>query len=164
MTPFRTILHPTDFSPGSAAAFGYACDLADVCRARVVVVYALGPVIPIAEEGVIASGDLDELRALGHEQLDAVRPADPAVRVERVFREGPAAAVILAAADECRADLIAMGTHGRTGFRRLVIGSVAEEVLRKSSCPVLTVKAPPPAPGRPAPSVVAGAAMAGAGI
>ena len=42
MTPFRTILHQTDFSPGSAAAFGYACDLARVCGARVVVVYALG--------------------------------------------------------------------------------------------------------------------------
>jgi nucleotide-binding universal stress UspA family protein len=159
MTPFRTILHPTDFSAGSAAAFGYACDLADVCRARVVVVYALGPVIPIAEEGVIASGDLDELRALGRQQLDAVRPADPAIRVERVFREGPAAAVILDAAGEFRADLIVMGTHGRTGFRRLVVGSVAEEVLRKASCPVLTVKAPLPAPGRPAPSE-AGAATA----
>ena len=164
MTPFRTVLHPTDFSPGSAAAFGYACDLARVCGARVVVVYALGPVIPVGADGVILSSDPDELRDLALKQLDAVRPADQAVRVERVFREGPAAAVILEAAGECRAELIVMGTHGRTGFRRLVIGSVAEEVLRKSSCPVLTVKAPLPAPGRPAPSEVVGAAMAEAGI
>ena len=160
MTRFRTILHPTDFSPGSAAALEYACDLARDCGARLVVVYAMGPVVPIAAEGVILSSDLNELRELARKQLEAVRPADPNARMERVFREGPAATVILDAADEFEADLIVMGTHGRTGFRRLVLGSVAEEVVRKSLCPVLTVKAAVRVE-RPEPE---GAAMAGAGI
>jgi nucleotide-binding universal stress UspA family protein len=82
--------------------------------------------------------------------LDAIRPANPTVRVERALREGPFTQVILEAALEFRADLIVMGAHGRTGFRRLILGSVAEEVLRKAPCPVLTVKVPvAAAAGRP---------------
>ena len=142
MMTFRTILHPTDFSPGSAAAFDYACELARDSDARLVVLHAFGPAVPIAAEGVILSADLDELRALARRELDAIRPRDPAVRVERVVREGPSTRTILAAAEEFGADLIVMGTHGRTGFRRLVLGSVTEEVLRQAPCPVLTVKAP----------------------
>jgi nucleotide-binding universal stress UspA family protein len=142
MTKLRTILHPTDFSPSSAAAFEYACDLARDCKARLVVVYAMGPIVPIGSEGVIISSNLDELRALACKELEAVRSADPSIRIGHVVREGPAAAAILAAVNEFDADLIVMGTHGRTGFRRLMLGSVAEEVLRNATCPVLTVKAP----------------------
>ncbi|HEX3150079.1 MAG TPA: universal stress protein [Gemmataceae bacterium] len=142
MKKLRTILHPTDFSSSSAAAFDYACQLAGDCKARLVVVYVMGPIVPIASEGVIISSNIDELRALARKELDAVRPSDPAIRLEHVLREGPAAATILAAVQEFNADLIVMGTHGRTGFRRLVLGSVAEEILRKATCPVLTVKAP----------------------
>ena len=142
MSRLRTILHPTDFSPGSAAAFDYACDLARNADARLIVLHAFGPAVPIATEGVILSADLDELRGLARRELDAIRPADPAVRVERVVREGPTTPTILDAAAEFHADLIVMGTHGRTGFRRLILGSVTEEVLRKAPCPVLTVKVP----------------------
>jgi nucleotide-binding universal stress UspA family protein len=56
--------------------------------------------------------------------------------------EGDPAAEIIRAAQETGAELIVMGTHGRTGLQRLLMGSVAEQVLRKASCPVLTVKAP----------------------
>lgn len=147
MARFRTILHPTDFSPGSAAAFAYACDLARDYDARLVVLHAFAPAVPIAAEGVILSADLDELRALARRELDAIRPTDPTVRVERVVREGPTTPVVLDAVKEFGADLLVMGTHGRTGFRRVVLGSVAEEVLRKAPCPVLTVKAQAPAAG-----------------
>ena len=143
MAKFRTILHPTDFSPGSAAAFDYACDLAREAGSRLIVLHAFGPAVPVAAEGVILSADLEELRTLAQRELDAIRPADPAVRVERVVREGPTTQTILEAIEEFKPDLLVMGTHGRTGFRRLVLGSVAEEVLRKAPCPVLTVKAPP---------------------
>ena len=161
MTRFRTILHPTDFSPGSAAAFDYACDLARDYDALLVVLHAFGPIVPVGADGVIVAPDLDELRAIARKQLDGICPANPTVRVERAVREGPSTQVILEAAAEFRADLIVMGTHGRTGFRRLVLGSVTEEVLRKAPCPVLTVKAPAPA-ARPA--AEADAKTAGAGI
>jgi nucleotide-binding universal stress UspA family protein len=161
MARFHTILHPTDFSPGSAAAFAAACDLARDYDARLVVLHAFGAVVPVAAAAVIVSADLDELRAIARRELDAVRPTNPTVRVERVFREGPSTQVILDAAREFAADLIVIGTHGRTGFRRLLLGSVTEEVLRKAPCPVLTVKAPVPAAGRP---VDTAAALVGAGI
>jgi nucleotide-binding universal stress UspA family protein len=76
--------------------------------------------------------------------LNAIRPVHPAVRFERVYREGLATEVILETADEYKADLIVMGTHGRSGIGRLLLGSVTEEVLRKAACPVLTVKAQRP--------------------
>jgi len=157
MARFRTILHPTDFSPGSAAAFAVACDLARDYDARLVVLHAFGPVVPIGAEGVIVSGNIDELRDIAHRELAAVRPTNPTLRVEPVVREGMSTQVILNAAREFRADLIVMGTHGRTGFRRLVLGSVTEEVLRKAPCPVLTVKAFAPAATRSAEAETAGA-------
>ena len=159
MARFHTILHPTDFSPGSAAAFAAACDLARDYEARLVVLHAFGPVVPVGAEGVILSTDLDELRAIARQELDAVRPANPTVRVERVVREGPSTQVILEAAKEFGADLIVMGTHGRTGVRRLVLGSVTEEVLRQARCPVLTVKAPVSTGGRAATTEMAGAGI-----
>ena len=145
MKRIRNILHPTDFSPGSDAAFRYACDLALDYDASLIVVYAQGPVVPIAAEGILVSNNLDELREVAERQLNAIRPFHPAVRFERVYREGPATQVILETADEYNADLIVMGTHGRSGIGRLLLGSVTEEVLRKVPCPVLTVKAQKPA-------------------
>jgi universal stress protein A len=145
MKRIRTILHPTDFSPGSDAAFRYACDLAMDYDAKLIVVYAQGPVVPMGADGIVVSPDPDELRAVAEAQLSGIRPANPAVRVDRLYRDGPAPGVILDVAAETKADLIVMGTHGRTGIGRLVLGSVAEEVLRKAPCPVLTVKAAAPA-------------------
>jgi nucleotide-binding universal stress UspA family protein len=133
MKRIRNILHPTDFSPGSDAAFRYACDLALDYDASLIVVYAQGPVVPIAAEGILVSNNLDELREAAERQLNAIRPVHPAVRFERVYREGPATEVILETADEYKADLIVMGTHGRSG------------IGRQAACPVLTVKAQRPA-------------------
>jgi nucleotide-binding universal stress UspA family protein len=62
--------------------------------------------------------------------------------VEYRITQGDAAAEILRLAEETKCDLIAMGTHGRTGLERLVVGSVAETVMRKAHCPVLTVRSP----------------------
>ena len=142
MAKFRTILHPTDFSPGSAAALVYARDLARESGARLVVLHALDAGAPLVDEGAVLPSGLDELRELARQQLKTIGPPDPTLRVECDLREGPPAAEILAAAAELPADLIVLGTHGRTGFRRLALGSVAEEVLRQAPCPVLTVKAP----------------------
>jgi nucleotide-binding universal stress UspA family protein len=142
MSRIRTILHPTDFSENASPAFQYACNLARDYDARLVVVYAMEPVAALVGEGGLVTNDLDERREVARRQLAAVQPTDPAVRMERVIREGPAPGTILDVAAEQHADLIVMGTHGRTGIGRLVLGSVAEWVLRKAPCPVLTVKAP----------------------
>jgi nucleotide-binding universal stress UspA family protein len=147
MKRIHTILHPTDFSPGSDAAFRYACDLALDYDARLIAVFVQGPVVPIATEGILISNNPVELRELAEQQLNAIRPASPEVRFERVYREGSATIEILATAAEFKADLIVMGTHGRSGIGRLLLGSVTEEVLRKAPCPVLTVKAPVSAKG-----------------
>lgn len=153
MKRFHVILHPTDFSPGSDAAFQYACDLARDYDARLAVVYAVEPISPITGDGIMIPFDQTDIMVAAQTKLDNIQAVGPAVRTEKLLRVGPAAAAIVAAAHELNADLIVMGTHGRTGLGRLLIGSVAEAVLRKADCPVLTVKAHTPAnEGRPEPA------------
>jgi nucleotide-binding universal stress UspA family protein len=140
----RTILHPTDFSEHSRPAFELACSLARDHGAELVVLHVAPPPLSLGSGGIPMAPvheDLAELRA----RLEQVRPADDRVGFRHRLAEGAAAAEILAAAADEQADLIVMGTHGRGGLSRLLMGSVAEAVVRKADCPVLTVKAPPPA-------------------
>ena len=78
-------------------------------------------------------------------ELRCIRPSDPETHVEYLMTEGDPAAAILKAAREIPGELIVMGTHGRTGLNRLLMGSVAEEVIRKAPCLVLTVNSEVPA-------------------
>jgi nucleotide-binding universal stress UspA family protein len=94
-----------------------------------------GPEPPAALEAMFTS-------ARGHASL-------PAERCAAIVRQGRPAEAILAAANEVGASLVALSTHGRTGFNRLVLGSVAEEVVRAAPAPVLLVRAGSPAPARP---------------
>lgn len=142
MVCFHTVLHPTDFSPSSVEAFNFASALARDCESRLIVVHAVEPVPATVGEAGLVPSELDEMREDARRKLDELRPADPEVRMDTVVRDGPAPAVILDMADEVNADLIVMGTHGRTGLKRLLLGSVAEMVLRRAHCPVLTVKEP----------------------
>ena len=75
-------------------------------------------------------------------QLEQIRPLNPNIPVRHVLLEGDPAEEIIRHAAEARADLIVMGTHGRTGLARLLMGSVAEKVLRGATCSVLVVKMP----------------------
>jgi nucleotide-binding universal stress UspA family protein len=77
-------------------------------------------------------------------KLQQLLPRDSKVRVKHRLAEGDAATEILRLAKETQADVIVMGTHGRTGLVRVLMGSVAEQVVRKAPCPVVTVKTPPP--------------------
>jgi nucleotide-binding universal stress UspA family protein len=70
----------------------------------------------------------------------------PGVELQRVLAVGRPAAVLCGAAGELGAALIVVGSHGRRGFERFLLGSVAEAVVRQAPCPVLVVKEPPPAP------------------
>jgi nucleotide-binding universal stress UspA family protein len=138
MLRLQTILHPTDFSERSRVAFELACSLARDHGARLLVVYVLSPIV----YGELASwqqGDdyYEELR----NNLRQLQPPDSTVHVEYRLEEGEIVTEILRVAQETKSDLIVLGTHGRTGLVRLLMGSVAEQVLRKASCPVLTVRA-----------------------
>jgi nucleotide-binding universal stress UspA family protein len=145
MLAVRTILHPTDFSGPSRSALGLAWALARDYGARLIVVHVVAPPVVVSAEGV-APLNPDEFRAAAREELGRLAVPCADVPVERRLEEGDAAAEILRAARESNADLIVMGTHGRTGLSRLLMGSVAEQVVRRASCPVLTVKTPWPAP------------------
>lgn len=140
MLTIRTILHPTDFSEHSKYAFGLACALARDYGARILALHVAPPPVIGYMEGVIPPQlpvtDLDRVR----EQLQQVTSQDPEVAVEHRLLEGDATEEILRTAGEFPCDLIVMGTHGRSGIGRFLMGSVAERVVRRAPCPVVTVK------------------------
>jgi nucleotide-binding universal stress UspA family protein len=145
MLPARTILHPTDFSAHSEYAFRIACALAHDYEARLIVVHVLHAVPPARTDGgggQARSPWPDEHRSSLWEKLERLPLHYPGVRIERRLVEGGIAEEILRMAEEYRCDLVVMGTHGRTGLDRMLMGSVAEEVLRRARCPVLAVKDP----------------------
>jgi universal stress protein A len=146
MTAFRRILHPTDFSRASAPALRRAVALARACRAPLVLVHVMTPPSPFIGEGAQPSSYVDLLilaRRSAKRRLAAAlaRAKRGRVRAQAIFAEGLPADAILRAARRTRADLIVMGTHGRSGLSRVFLGSVAERVVRESRCPVLTVRA-----------------------
>jgi len=143
MLPIRTILHPTDFSERSAYALHLACALTRDYGARLVVLHVAPPPLIISAEGALPL-EPDTVARAEKEQLDSLDVPDVGVRAERQFAEGDPVTEILRVAGEIHADLIVMGTHGRTGLERLLLGSVAELVMRKAPCPVLTSRTPFP--------------------
>jgi nucleotide-binding universal stress UspA family protein len=147
MLSIQTIVHPTDFSEHSDYAFRLACSLARDQRARLVVLH-------VAPSFVVSSGQLltpiqtefrvDQL----WKDLHGIRAEDPEVRLEHRLAKGDPATEILRVAQEIHCDLLVLGTHERTGLGRLLMGSVAEQVVRKAPCTVLTVKTLPGIPAK----------------
>ncbi len=143
MLPIRTILHPTDFSERSEHAFQAAYSMARDHGSRLVVAYVKAPLaaaydgtlVPMMPDPVQTPDDVRTRLADRH-------GLDPWVEVEYRVGEGEPSAEIIRMAGEVGANLIVMGTHGRTGLGRLLLGSVAEAVLRRAPCAVLTLKAP----------------------
>jgi nucleotide-binding universal stress UspA family protein len=144
MLPIKTILHPTDFSESSSLAFDLACSLAHDYQARLVVLHVAE--IPVFGSEVEMLALWAAANPLLRKKLEQLRPPDPSVAVEYRLIEGDAVTEILWIARQTTSDVIVMGTHGRTGLRHLIMGSVAEQVVRKAPCPVVTVKAPASAP------------------
>jgi nucleotide-binding universal stress UspA family protein len=147
MTRFRQILCPIDFSDFSRHALIHARAIAGQHASTLTLLhvcpmtaapYALGlPVVPVSVPTPV------DLRALV-ESMRRFAGTDVATSVATQFEigEGDAASEILDRAAAMPSDLIVMGTHGRSGFERLVLGSVTEKVIRKATCPVLTVPRP----------------------
>ena len=140
MLPIRTILQPTDFSEHSSYAFEFACALARDYGANIVLLHVFPtPVLPTLS-GAPLPVSLDVPRAELMESLNNMKPIDPKITIERVLVAGDPAHEIQRVAEVYGADLIVMGTHGRGGLSRFVMGSVAEDVSRHANCPVLTVR------------------------
>ncbi len=148
MLRVRTILHPVDFADTPSTAFDVSCALARDYGADLVLAHVDEPVFVTAGDGLphLVPPWLEEAAL---QRLEAVRPADPAIVVRRVAATGNPVEEILRVAADAGADLIVMGTHGRSGLSRMVMGSVAEGVLRGSTCPVVTVRNLPPASSPP---------------
>jgi nucleotide-binding universal stress UspA family protein len=144
MTRIKRILHPTDFSEQSRHAFRLAGALAGDYGAKLLLVYVKPLPVVAPTEVVTLPPEPQDYHDTLRDQLDALKPEDPRVAVERYLLIGDEAAEIIDLAKEEGCDLIVMGTHGRTGLGRLLLGSVAEQVVRKAPCPVLTVKHPIP--------------------
>jgi nucleotide-binding universal stress UspA family protein len=146
MLPIRTILCPTDFSSRSEYAFRLACALARDYSAHLVVLHVIEPAIVAYPMGPVMPppppADYKEKLWDAFRQLQASDPKIRELRLDIKMVEGDPKQVICGLAKETGSDLIVMGTHGRSGVGRLLLGSVAEEVLRKAPCPVLTVKMP----------------------
>jgi len=141
MLPIRTILQPTDFSARAKSAFDLACAIGRDYDARVVVLH-VEPSRMMGGEVHALITTPEEIDSQLRAELDKLQPHDGEVKIERVLRKGDAAHEILRMAKEISSDVIIMGTHGRTGISRLLMGSVAEAVSRKADCPVLTMKHP----------------------
>jgi nucleotide-binding universal stress UspA family protein len=145
MIEIRRILCPVDFSDHSRRALDHAVAIARWYQSTVTVlnvfspapVPAVGPGPAVFEPMVLTAVDRDQL--LADTTAFAAAEGAPGIAIEAVVREGNPAREILEQATSMKADLLVVGTHGRSGFERLVLGSVAEKVLRKAGCPVLTV-------------------------
>jgi nucleotide-binding universal stress UspA family protein len=139
----KNILCPVDRSPSSLEAFSYAIALARWQGARLnllEVIEAAGPTggSRTSEDASVPSDTQAALERDLRRVLTARRASD--VRVGIFMRKGNVVQEILAQAKAIRADLVVIGSHGRGGVQRLVLGSVAEKVLRLATCPVLTVR------------------------
>jgi nucleotide-binding universal stress UspA family protein len=142
MLSIHTILFPTDFSEHAQQAFSLACSLARDCGARLVVLHVAAP--PVGHEKLEAERNPSEYYGTLWNALRQLRAPEDNVPVEHRLEEGDPTAEILRVANETKAGLIVIGTHGRTGLSRLLMGSIAEHVMRHAPCPVLTVKTPLP--------------------
>ena len=146
MSRIRRILHPSDFSRASGAAFSQAVELAKTNSAELLVVHVLAPILPMLGDGYVSPKVYEDLvasaRGYGKKNLDALvgKAQKAGVRAKSVQLEGVAHAQIARTARRLRADLVVMGTHGRTGLAKLFLGSVAGGLVAIASCPVMTVR------------------------
>lgn len=147
MLAIQTVLFPTDFSEHARHAWSYALTFAHAFNAELVVLHVVAPPPrPIDAFGaqVDPTALLDSLRAEADAALTrlAQDARNRGLRCRAETRVGVDYEEIVEAASLQRADLIVMATHGRTGLAHALLGSVAERVVRRAPCPVLTVRHP----------------------
>ena len=139
----KTILVPIDFQDASLEALAFARDLAGRLGLEVVLLhaYAIPVVVYPGFDPIVASGLPDEIAATAKSAVEQL--AESAGDLRYILRAGDPATEILKVIDELEPALVALGTHGRTGLAHLLLGSVAEKIVRSSRVPVLTIHAKP---------------------
>jgi nucleotide-binding universal stress UspA family protein len=147
MARVRRILHPSDFSKASGEAFTKALELAKANKADLVLLHVLAPPLPLmVGDGYVSPQVYEDLdrsaRAYASKELASLvaKAKKAGIRASAVLRDGVAHEQILRAARSPRADMIVIGTHGRTGLAKLFLGSVAGRVVATAKCPVMTVR------------------------
>jgi nucleotide-binding universal stress UspA family protein len=147
MPRIRRILHATDFSRASTPALKRAVALSRANHARLLVLHVMTPpALALPGEGYVSPALYESLersaRAQALKRLDAVvaRARAAGVRATPLLLEGVPHELIRRAARARKADLLVIGTHGRGGFARFFLGSVASRVVATATCPVLTVR------------------------
>lgn len=148
MLKIKKILVPTDFSEFGEQALLYGCELAKKFDAELHLLNVVQDAVAMFPEPNMMGTSMNDLVAdmqnLAHKQLEEMPdlPGTEDLKVVREVRVGPAFLEILRYAKKSDIDLIVIGTHGRTGIKHMLLGSVAEKVVRKAPCPVLTVSHP----------------------
>jgi nucleotide-binding universal stress UspA family protein len=140
MKTIRRILAAVDLSSGSDAALEGAETLARAFGARLDVLHVWEPPDGIVPPGMVLADGFDDRPARAEMQTRVEAIAGRGVDAHALFATGGAVEEILRAADHEQADLLVMSTHGRTGLKRILLGSVAESVMRRASCPVVLVR------------------------
>jgi nucleotide-binding universal stress UspA family protein len=146
MIQLRSILVPTDFSEQSNPAIRYGCALAQKFDSTLHLVNVVEDVYPlIPESGMVlptAVTHMHDLRLAADKGLEQRPPAEwsQGLTITREVLVGNAANEIIRYARNKQIDLVVIGTHGRTGLMHVILGSVAEKVVRRAPCPVLTVR------------------------
>jgi nucleotide-binding universal stress UspA family protein len=143
MIEVRRILCPVDFSPPSLSALQHGISLARRYEAELAILHVvpLRPSVFALPPDGLSTPALPRFdpAAVCRQVRDFVQPAIAGIGAEIAIRKGSAAVEILEYVTETAVDLLVMGSHGRTGFERFMLGSVTEKVLRRAPCPVLTV-------------------------
>lgn len=141
----RRIIHPSDFSSASRAAFKKAIAIAKADHADLMIVNVISPIVPIPGDGYLSPKMYEDLRASAiawsQKQLHKLvaRAKQARIRAKGFILEGVVPDEIIRFARSKRADVVVMGTHGRSGFKKLLLGSVAGRVVAGARCPVMTV-------------------------
>jgi nucleotide-binding universal stress UspA family protein len=131
MIRMKKILYATDFSSHSNQAYFHAIGLAETYGSTVTILYVSNP-----------ASDGGKSKSYWKDQLELIRPQNTAIPVRHVLLEGHPEEEIVRYAQNVGFDVVVMGTHGRTGRERMLMGSVAEHVMREAPCSVLVVKMP----------------------
>jgi nucleotide-binding universal stress UspA family protein len=142
----RAILAPTDFSHHAESALRYACQLAGQFGATLHLLHVLPDVVPVGPDPMLVPtlppDFYTESEASSREALAKAIPAEwgCTAEVETAVRWGDPVDGVVAYATDRHIDLIVIATHGRTGLSHVLLGSVAERIVREAPCPVLTIR------------------------
>lgn len=148
MIQMNTILHPTDFSDTSKHALKYAVSFAKEYDAKLIILHVIEEITTSLYLDMLQAPPLtelmEEIETQSRKALEDILPPEvrESIKVEYLTRKGVPFLEIIRCAQENRADMTVCGTHGRTGLKHALFGSVAEKVVRKSPCPVLSVRHP----------------------